>query len=448
MSFLVSAKQFKQVFSEEKNLSEQFMEGLMDYLKSHQYVNRLKEMYEWLKEDGEISMFTCRADLVNIMGEKMNLSKVPFVAVTDREGNYGFLVKKDSTNAVLDITKIVQEERGQICTITSLDGLKKIIGTSKHQDKGLITITGLTLAQMYLLEQKCMRDLNPEAIGEDMMEDGTYSFSIHGKTSFRKKKTLGLCLLETMLATNGKNAQINNKKITSHVKFQYQVADHFGMDRDGQPPVYVAGNDNQYMKISRQGFEYGHAVKESGTIKLVKEFSYNSQLPDYYEQQLSCTSRFSDATVTTDTTELMSILTAVLSAKFLSQDEKDVKAEETMLAGKICEMVEDKTKDDTTMQAEGQYAVKMTHIVTEISKVIAGAIENDIPPGYDKEDMDELKTIGNGALALSDYGSLPSVLRSMEISTVDEVFEKKNLKEALTNVPVLESVKEKEETTR
>lgn len=69
MSFLVSAEQFKKAF-EEENLNEQFMNDLLSYLKKHLYIKRLRKMYEWITSGGQLSVFSCRTDLVEIMAEK------------------------------------------------------------------------------------------------------------------------------------------------------------------------------------------------------------------------------------------------------------------------------------------------------------------------------------------------------------------------------------------
>lgn len=435
MSFLVSAEQFKKAF-EEENLNERFMNDLLSYLKKHLYIKRLRKMYDWITSGGQLSVFSCRTDLVEIMAEKMNLSKVPFVIFTDREGNKGFIIKEDSKDAIKTLIGIIQEEHGVTCEITSMDGLKQIIGTSKHQSKGLISITGLTTAQLLLLEDRCIHELNPEAIGEDLMEDGTYRLGVHGKSAIKKRSNLGLCLFEMALETNGKNAKANIEKADKKMRFCREMSENFGLEKNPSP-VYITGNDNQYMKITSAGFDYGHAVKENGSVKFIKENTFDSGLPDYDEQKFAILSRFSNAGCTRDVTEATGILGSVLSANFISIDERDVASEEHKLAGMISDMVLKKTAGDPIMQSTDQYSSKTAHIVSEMGKVLAGLIEGDTPPGYDQEDMNEILTSGFSSISMDDYASLPDQMRQMEITAVDDIFEKVNVRETLNNIPVI-----------
>ena len=51
--------------------------------------------------------------------------------------------------------------------------------------------------------------------------------------------------------------------------------------------------------------------------------------------------------------------------------------------------------------------------------------------------MDEILSSGFSSISMNDYISLPDQMRQMEITAVDDIFEKVNVREALNNVPII-----------
>ena len=395
----------------------------MDYLKQHQFVVRLKKLYDHISAGGGISVFSCRRDALDLMAETMNIRKIPFLIISDTEGNNGFLIQKDDKNAVMDVTNYVLSEKAQTCTITSTDELMKKVLKSNSNHKGLISLTGLSAAQLYILEQMAVRRLGVSAIGEDLMQDGTYRFSVHGKSAIKKDKAqvnLGLLLLEMQMMTEGPGKDKNNWRAGNGFYYSSNIAGILKGERTN--PFYLV-EGRQYMKISPGEFECGYGKYQNGQFIMTPSLVYQKEIPDYEAQLISNLGRFAEPLCTMDISEAYQSMMNV-SRYDLTEKERDVIASEKLVAGTVNEKVLQKVFRDPTMQLGGQYASKAAHVIGEMGKVMKGAINGITPPGYDEIDVKSINTLmRTEGLNPEDYYGVAYSMDKLEIVPIAEKVE-------------------------
>ncbi len=420
MAFVTSTKQFNQMFSETKSIDEQLMQAIINYLHSHLYIVRIRALYEWIMNGGGLSIFRCRRDMFDDVVEKLGRNRIPFLVVRNMEGDSGFLVQANNKDAIKSLTSEVLEENALACTITSITGLRQILMTEDYTSRGIISLTGLSSSQIYLLEQMAIKQLGATAIGEDRMSDGTYRFSMQGKAAFprNKNKNLGLLVLQMYMMTLGPGRDKNNMRAMNRYTYNSAIADVLRQGSNAQP-VYVVEGKN-YLKLSAMGFECGQIEANGGQPTMKSSLVYQRAIPDYEVQLISRLNSFGDPICTTDLSEVL--LRATSESRFdLTEEESDRIAAEGKTAAKISEVVMEKTKKDTVMGGTRQYAEKATHLLKEMGRVLAGAVSSTVPLGYSNEAIsDVMDEMEDNDINPEDYQQVASKLQTLEIVPIAE----------------------------
>lgn len=418
MAFVTSTEAFSQMFDDEKSISEQLMDTILAYLRSHQYVVRLQLLYKWIIGGGGLSTFRCRRDVLDSMASTIGIRGIPFLVIRDMEGNTGMMIKTEDSDAVLDCTQQVLTENAKYCKITSVKGLMDSLKEETYNHRGVISITGLTAAQIYLLEQMAMKDMDLTAIGEDQMSDGTYRFSIQGKRALdHRKRNIGYLLMQMILMTNGPGKAKNTAKAANRYAYHRTLA--AAMRSGNFNPVYIV-EDKTYMKLSPEGFECGKIITEQGTNRLDMTGTFPKALPDYQAQLISHIGAFSDPVCTTDLAEVYA--RAAKEGSFdLTEPETERLVGEIQLAEKLTEVVMNKTEKDTTMASTGQFATKANHLITEMGRVFTAALNNTIPLGYTEQAINEvLDVMDDNRLKPAEYRSAAQVFQALEVVPIAE----------------------------
>ncbi len=399
-------------------IPDKFLDSILDYLKHHLYIVRLKNLYDHITSGGAISIFRCRKDMLDIMAESLGIKKIPFLIISDAEGERAFLIRGNDKNAVLDSRKSALEKKSRACTITSTDGLVKLLRKSKST-KGVISITGLSAVQTYLLEKYAIQDLGVEAIGEDLMQDGTYRFSLQGKTALRKegKINIGYILLEVEMQTEGPGKEKNSMRAANGISYNNMVA--AALSGKEFYPFYIV-DGKQYMKLTPEGFECGSGKLVNGQLQLIPNITYHKLIPDYSSQLISRLGHYTDPVCTANISEVAALFKQLSIIDYTEKD-RDVIASEKIIAKEICSLVDQKTMNDSLMLSSGQYAAKAAHIINEISAVLDGAITGNVPVGYDQSEIRSLNTrMMIEGLNPDDYLETMNSLRSLEIVPIAE----------------------------
>lgn len=423
MAFLTSMEQFMKI-DDEKHLSDELIQGITEYLRSHLYIVRLKKMYEWIVGGGKLAFIHVSAEICDRYAEKLNEKKIPFIIVRDESDNFAFLIREKDNYKAGEVRTEVLKKISRPCSIVST---KELIAFNLATDnKGVISVTGLSAVQLEILEEMIMNGLDPEMIGEDIMQDMTYRLSLSGKDTMTDKRNLAEILLLMQMMTEGPNKDKNIMKAENRRSLERHVADAL----KGTRAVSYMVEGKRYMMMTPQGFEYGTLDTKNGVINFNRQMDYNKNLPDYEEQMYSKLVSFKEATFTTNVNDLSHIVSGRSVFSF-SEKEKDRSACEREFAKSVNRTVMRNIGNEPLMVQDGRYATKINEIINEMGRVTKGVINGTVPIGYRDDDILELKNLMDRYdLNVRDYGMVPEALTKLEVVPVADVIEKTEQRDA------------------
>ena len=416
MAFLTSSESF----FKDNRISAGMVDELIKYMESHLYIVRIKLMYEWIKQNGGINLFTCSNDMYESLAERMAMNRIPFIIIRDMSDNTGLLIRNKDYDMCVHIKKEILEEKSVPCKIMSTMELIAFSENIDDSEKGVVSITGLTSSQLEMIEDKVMNIIHPEAIGEDLMQDMTYRFSILGKDAFKKEiNSLARILLDIQFMTQGPNKGKNTNRAENHRMMDGYISDALS----GKRPVSYIVEGKRYMKLSSAGFEYGFIKKINGSVGFTREFDYRPEMPDYEEQLYSKLASFCNAVITTNINEVYNIIDKN-SVFILDEKEKERDISEREVSRMITITVRKKMEDDPVMAHEGRYASKMTEMIKEMSRVMKGVLTNTVPLGYTEGEITNIAgAMYRYGLSKDDYRTIPDELSKLEIVPIAEIRE-------------------------
>ena len=412
-------------FVEEKRLSGQMIDELIRYMESHLYIIRIKMMYEWVRKNGDIYFISCSSDLYENLGEKIAMSRIPFIIIRDPRGNVGFLVRGSDRETCEKRRAELLEEISEPCKIMSTKELIEFTSDLEDSDKGIVSVTGLSASQLEILEDRIINNIHPKAVGEDLMQDMTYRFSMLGKDAFKKEhNSLAKILLDIQFMTQGPNRTKNNNKAENRRMLEGSISDCL----KGKRPVSFIVEGKKYMKLSPEGFEYGFIEKMNGSVRFHREMDGKRDLPDYEDQLYSKLTSFSDAIITTNINEVYNIVDKN-SLLVLNESERDRDTSERAVSRMVTDTVRRKMEDDPIMAHEGRYASKMTEMIKEMTKVMKGVLTSTVPLGYTEAEITDISgAMYRYGMKKDEYRSIPEELSKIEIVPVAEMIELINKK--------------------
>ena len=445
MAFNISNESFQTIFYTAEGISGELMQAIVEYLQSHIYIARLHRLFETIRQGDPLSVFGCRRDILDAMAEALNIRKIPFLIISDADGNNGFLVPAERKEEIRTTTEEVLAENAKPCIITSTELLNKYITASRHKNKGLISITGLSAEQLYILEQMAKKSLGAEVIGEDRMADGTYRFSVHGKTAIEKDQknvNIGLLLLEMEMMTNGPGMEKNIARAQNGNAYAQAITDV--LSKQNFVPFYVI-DGRQYMKITQDGFEIGSGTVRYGQKLITPHTTYHKAIPDYEEQLISAIGRFQNAICTTDLTEVYALI-GKESQYDLTEEDRDRMAGERIVAREINEIVLQKVERENGLNIDGQYATRASHVIEEMGRVMQGAIWGKTPAGYEDAVIESVEiTMQKEGLKPAEYQNVVDAIKTVEIVPIAEEIERIDIEAELAKMDHFNDQRDREE---
>ena len=287
MSLLTSMDAFQKAFvDDEKTLTEEFIIELKAYLKTKNR-KRHRKLLEAVESGEELSSFLCRSDIVDELCTEFLIREVPFVLVMNQNGENGIIIKNTDRNLVINIINVVLKRKSTYMRVMTGQELTDYV-QNNEDNKDLIAINGLTLAEINILEDLCRRHGDLTEISKDYMSNKTYRFMVPAKKAV-KTSNFARTLFEMTVMASGSNKGINLKRVNNSISFQDLRFNNFGRENGLINTFYVVGNDNQYMKIEQNGFEYGHAALKDGYVSLVPQRSMDMSELGYKEYEDSYT---------------------------------------------------------------------------------------------------------------------------------------------------------------
>ena len=396
MAFTTSTEVFQSIFMHagDEEAVKGFFEILKKYLRSRMKYKEAKILYEWIDAGKSIYGFLCRQDVVREMADSMIDEDIPFLCVTEPRGDVGFLIRSCDTAGVEPLKKNVLMNKAKYCEMLTNKELKKRIMQERSDDKNIIYLSGLSNEQAAILQDICDEELDDLA-SMDRMADGTYTFGFYGKRAFDKNITQVIVLM--LMRSLGNQANENQRFARNKRMLDIAVAKGFqkkGVKLD-KTPAWVIGKGNHYMKFDGNGFEYGAAVKDSSGIHLEEQYSVDISTPDYQQQMNSYLARISDKTFTYDSSQALKHLSgknANLNYS-MTKDQKIIRMFEKEVVEKANEMVTEHLMENSTMQSNQIWNIKLNLYLNEMAKLMDGARMDTPPDGYRKPDLEALQKI-------------------------------------------------------
>ncbi len=421
MSLRTAQQNFQKAFiAENKTLTKMFLSELKKYVEARKDQQRYREILDCMKQNKPLASFLCRNDICDDLVVEMLSREIPFVLVTNRNGDFGFIIRSSDRALSNEAIKTVLRKLGSFCEIVTGDELMDIVQKLRDRDKGLLAINGLSFREMRLLEKICRKKGFLEHMAQDKMSDGTYRIMVYGKQA-AKDNLIAISLLEMIMAMEGANKGINGRRINNELAVDDLRESGFGRNKAGFKPIYIVGSGKQYMKIEQNGFSYGNAVKEGEKLNFVEQFRSTIGSPGYNEYEISYLNRIPDTAATTDINQVyehMENRNGRDSLDFgLNRQERDTAFGEALLVTGVMSVVIQNTARDDIMNVSEKWMEKTGHLTAEAGKVMTGLIKGETPIGYSDLSMKELKNIVvNYGLDMNNYTNVAATLNGVAIT--------------------------------
>ena len=405
MAFKTSYEMFQRVFmasEEDKELIEDFFDSALAYLEQRKAINEASLLYEWIKEGKAVHGFICRQDIVRDTADMLMGEKIPFLCVMDEYGDVGFLIRSCDKDKIGEVRDSVLSKRAKYCKIVSSEELKNNILKSGGNDKSIIFLTGLSEEQIDIMKQLCNENLDGDEIGIDVMNDGTYTLSLYGKQSMKKKNdllSLNQIFALMMLRVNGPNAEKNKKIARNQTDFRRLFSKNFIRSNVDlrRTPAWIVGRGKHYLRINGEGFEFGVAVESDNGINLVEQYAMDTSAPDYQNLLNSYLARITDKAVTYDQKQAMAHLSGKETSLDVSRtkDDRILDKFELNLIAKADEIVMKKIETDPIMTMPGRWDEKFYHYMNEMSSLMEAAAETTIieTGKYRRNELNEIRAL-------------------------------------------------------
>lgn len=431
MAFSTSTELFQSVFMpsepEDENTSV-FFQAVLRYLAERIELYDIEEavlLYEWISAGNPMKGFMCRIDLVQDVADDFMTEGIPFLCIEEPYGNVGFLIRACDADKSNKIKQGVLDKRAKFCEVISSDELVNRTIKSSEADKNILYITNLSAEQIEILQQLCEENIDETEVGIDEMNDGTFMFSFSGKHAMKKTgkrlASLNQIFALMMLQSLGLNSDVNKRIARNELAVNKAIIKGFarpGIDLR-KSPAWVVGRGRHYMRLNGSGFEYGVAVpKDNGQVTLEEQYSVDGSTPDYEMQLNSYLARIDDKTFTYDMRQAIRHLEGRESSLNFSKsrDDRIIESFERELVEKADIMVMEKIRSDPVMTMDERWDEKFEHYLGEMAELIDGARMDEVPDGYTRDEINELKQVGDDhGISLEAY--LPAISGMRHIET-------------------------------
>ncbi len=427
MAFNTSTSEFDKIFSSQETEVEyekEFMKKLANYLDKHKKRTGYAELSAWIHAGRSTSHFKFRDDLLFDLGMTMEEFHVPFVFVASADGRLGVIFRTDDKHEVSKVKDAVkQKAKSKSHMRMTCEDLNLAIMQQSLDDKTIVSIPDLTETEVAVLEDKANDILAGSAIGIGETEDRDYVVMFHGKSIMMRKKKgrkgIMQAVLETMLAANGPNQKYVREKAKISMEIRRMAAAKFVLDENlDRTPLWVVGENRQYLKVTNDEIEYGHSSVDGTTIPLHTFSKMDEKIDTYIASYMN---RMGQKNFTFDTeVARMHFVEPDFKTDILSFEGRGaaIAFSETLLAKQLDTMIENKIQNHPVMQEEKDWGQKLMVYEKEAVKILSAAARGKIPDGYEKDDMRAIKNIAKSAkLNLSAY--VPALEKLLQMKAID-----------------------------
>ncbi len=407
MAFKTSTDVFDAVFGrqEKKNLPEQYLTEIAKYLQTRTHVPGAVALGEWILSGKSLFVFTCREDMTETLAEKLRVAEVPYAVLFTSSGQMGFIIRSADGKKADEIKAATLIEASRTCRVVSGEDMINLAAASKAKDKSCLAFHGLSKAQAYYIRDGYAKRFTHPEIGLDSMSDGTYTLTIRAQDSIKQNTrddTSDICtiLLETIMKTGGPNGRRNTYYAEMEEDYRERLSREFieeGVNMN-RTPLWIIGKGNQFVKITAQGFSYGHAVRKD-VVELKTELQVENVQPDFRQLLVSYTRRIPYKVFTYSSEAVIYHFSKKEEGEF---DAADISPEpmyyvynrgEQELAKTIDQIMTRKLHNEEIMIMDGRWHEKYARYMEEAQAVLRALAVGRLPAGYEPEDLIKIRSI-------------------------------------------------------
>ena len=413
MALEASADDFEEVFDNE-HLTAEFLTLLGEYLENNRNTPEAKEMGRWLQDGKRLSGFTCRADVLPSLIQKLYERRIPFVLIQNVNGEYGLLIRIiDEDNAQQTIEDTLKA-KARFIKMLSGKQFKEALVKQNTLDKSILYINGLSEEELTNLVDEMKDSYNGLSVGVEKRQDGSLSLLLHAKSVMKKQKEIKpitLLAVQNVIALNGMNSLDNLKKLSGKIKVSEMMLNNFAdvnFGKDG----FIYGGRNQYIKISKT--LENDLIYESGFISIEERNAtpHPTETKSVRGNEESLQSKINsmeNMSYADNFEEVKQYFIAITPELYR------INMGEKALAEQINTLVSDKLKSATIMKEEGRWSGKFQAYTREASDILDSFSKGKIPDGYTAQQMSMLqKTCSYYGLEPQEYGTAAAEIKNIE----------------------------------
>ena len=439
MAFQTTNEAFESVFGREQEATppKAFLDELSAYLQ-RKILPGAEELGRWIAAGKPLCTFSCREDMIQPIAENLYERSVPYAVTISVQGDTGFILRAKDKEKAKEVCRDTLEKKSRVCRMMTGMEVKQLLAKDKERDKSILIFSGLSASEVETFREKMSLYTKDTAFGLDETEDGTYKVTIFAKKNMQGENpdNVSLCriVLETILLLHGPSGRQNQAKAGLRQHFRNRLSNGFrepGVNLT-RTPLWIVGSGRQFVKVTGNGFEYGHVAVTNSAISFQCQFSASAEQPDYKQLLVSYTERIPDKMATYNLTEVTKHFKPELMPDAL--DKLDVSPTaidrvyergEKKLSILIDQMIWRKIQGKPIMLMDGRWDEKFRYYQNEVASLLENLDAGYIPQGFDPEDIDALKKIlADHKLSLSMFENAITVMREMEVLSVSQSVER------------------------
>ena len=443
MPFKTETSEFNNVFGKEATMTVQFLEKLTDYLETRKMVSPFSDIYERVVHKKPLSAFACRNDIALDMTELLSERQISCIRVVAPNGKTGFVTSSDDDDGVKSIQSELLKRKSRFLPVYTGKMLRSMIDGEKTQS--VLSLSGLTRDEIYLLRNLCENNGGLSACGIDEMEDGTFKFSVFSGEAIKpgvKGLSLPQIYIQVQMMLSGPYSDLVTQRIERQARFEDLLAEDYSIHtQNNDRPIIILGEAQEFVRISRDGMEHGYVEMNDGEYHFSVDKELRSTLPDYSLKISAYACRLVNPVVIKDPHDLSSALNHP-SISVSNRELHDTMGQKAFFA-KIAELLEQKKEYDPTLIQAGAYDEKFQRLLEKTKFLLAASVTGNYPSEYTEKEQTELEKLKEQVgLSLAPYKEVIRTLSSVEVQTETKDIKKlRSLNEV--NIAAPEQNKEK-----
>lgn len=337
-----------------------------------------------------VMAYKVRGKCADKLERKMLEERVGFIRVADDM----FIIRKADYQDVAAMNRDANILMSNYFQEVSADEMEATIANSNLGDKTMFSVQGLDAYEKTVLRNKCNNITRGFMVGTRETGDNEYEINVRGKYVYNAAAKNDLChaMLSMSLSLYGGNEIKKKEQIDHDFKMDALIQDLKGCEE----PHYIIGmkDVNDFVTLDSTGFTYSTtAIGKDGLRHTANPIHVDIDSDDYENELKKCLDGIENKQVITDPAELQDHINGNLiksgqleGRPMKTLNEAELAEANTRMSNQIDMMIKQKLRGRDPLTAFPLYK-------KEVEKLIDGVEKDTLPPGYKKEEMDNLKNM-------------------------------------------------------